>query len=183
MRAVSQAEKCRSLVVGQGVCTARKLCTEHLCCVSELLMLLSEGTWLFRRDRRKQEKYLARNAAKLEAERKAAEEAAAAAAAEAAAATAAGEAKKLRQVERKAMQKERSRLRNICGTPRERLSTLHVNAASQSTSQGLDRASPRPSHRVGVYSLAYAGPPLRATRTPFLLRDRHSCTLHHSQCV
>ena len=72
------------------------------------------------RDRRKQEKYLARNAAKLEAERKAAEEAAAAAAAEAAAATAAGEAKKLRQVERKAMQKERSRLRNICGTPRER---------------------------------------------------------------
>ncbi len=71
------------------------------------------------RDRRKQEKYLARNAAKLEAEAKAAEEAAAAAAAEAAAATAAGEAKKLRQVERKAMQKERSRLRNICGTPRE----------------------------------------------------------------
>ena len=91
-------------------------CKRALCSLQQVLISIRCS---YLRDRRKQERYLARNATKLEAERKAAEEAERAAAAEAAAAVAAGEAKKLRQTERKAMQKERSRLRTICATPRE----------------------------------------------------------------
>lgn len=66
------------------------------------------------RDARKKAKEDARLKDQREAEAKAAADAAAKAKAEASAAVTAAEAKKARQLERKAMQKERSRLRSLC---------------------------------------------------------------------
>ena len=66
------------------------------------------------RERRKREKQDAARAKQEAEQRAAAEAAAAAAAAEAAAAEEAAEARKLRQREKKAMQRERQRLRGLC---------------------------------------------------------------------
>ncbi len=66
------------------------------------------------RDARKKAKEDARLKDQREAEAKAAADTAAKAEAEASAAVTAAEAKKARQLERKAMQKERSRLRSLC---------------------------------------------------------------------
>lgn len=67
------------------------------------------------RDARKNAKDAAKKASAAAANEAAATQAAAKAEADEAAAVSAAEAKKTRQVERKAMQKERSKIRSVCG--------------------------------------------------------------------
>ena len=95
-----------------------------------LLQLTLKGAEDGCRDRRKREKHEAARARQEAEARKAADEAAAAAAAEAVAAEEAAEAKKLRQKEKKAMQKERQRLRSLCSNLGEScvLAACHMHA-------------------------------------------------------
>ena len=82
------------------------------------------------REKRKQDKAAARNKKAEEERKEKAEAAAAAAAQEAAAAEAGGDARKVRQVEKKLMQKQRSKLRSLSASLVSSTSLCTVTAAS-----------------------------------------------------
>ena len=83
------------------------------------------------REKRKQDKAAARNKKAEEEKREKEEAAAAAAAQEAAAAEAAADARKIRQVEKKLMQKQRSKLRSLSASLVSSMSLCIITATAQ----------------------------------------------------